>query len=714
MICSHCGQDCQTTELIPICSICSEQSFLQPLNQKEFSYRREQGQIGKERRGEIVRKIGQGRLGSQLEIIEGAKVFQLPEHWAFRDLFISNSSVYQEIQNRKNEKKEAIHQVKSSKRNTFLKAFGFMAGSILIAKFGYENEWFVFDVDLESKQTENLFSEMPLSFQEYLNEVELDPSFQEKTRQEIELVLVENNRKNLLNLKENLEQELKRAPRQSDELLLYLQTSMQLREVNPAFGVWLMWAQEISSNMILKKRVLSLWAFYQSDRKSMKEALVGCAEDDFCKTMSAFLNDSLSEVKDGFSSSFILEQILRAEDVEQYGAIADQIEKISPENSVVWALRADDALLKGNFEEAKKALEKCLSLDQTNQQAQTWSLQLGFRYGTEVDISSWVVDKQKHLSVKKAEMQAMRNLLLARYYYEQKNFEEAKAKLEAISDPRAKDLASLLRSRITLLEGKEKESRIALKEVKTRPKGQNARLLQGLLLVELGDLQAANTSLANLEALGPHHWMLNLTIAIETKNLPLLKKSLVKLSVTDLETIYLRNWEDSWVPQIPKDRLFLAAKNIIRTDIEKEKWEQMLEWCFQQQSFQKESLAYLGNSDAAVQAILTQSLIKEEKWTQASKTIQRAKVLAPTEELLPIIQQIVNAGVGRKDIASRELELLSQKERSKALFHWFWKGFSLAENTKKAKEYEELFWTSLPNRIVTQEYQLVWEEKEEK
>ena len=713
MVCSHCGQDCQTAELIPICSLCSEQLFLLPLNQQEFAYRRIKGQIGRERRGEIIRKIGQGRLTSQLEVIEGLKVIPLASHWAFREIFISGTSLHKEIEQRKNEKDEAIFKVRASRRKAFLWATLFLCLSGFIAKEGIERNLFVFDIDLGPKKALSISSEVPQSFLEHLKIITLDEGFEKKTVQEIETILHRNNRKDLLELQRNLEQGLRRAPRQGDEFLLYLQTSFQLGDENPALGIWSIWAREVSNNTSLKHRVMALWNFSQSNRQGMKDALILCPDDVFCKTMSAFLEGDLEDVTDGFSSSFVLETILKSGETNQYQKVATQIEKFAPENSIVWALRADDALLNRDFKRGKAALEQCLRLDQANQQAQIWMLQLSFKMGFPVNSSSWVIENYQEQSIEIAKKQSYQNLLLARHYLEQEKWAEAKARLELIFDPAVKDAALLLKARIALLEGKNDEARSALKEISTRPKSPNAHLLNGLLLIEMGDLQAANMILSRLESMEAQKWILSIVIATESKNIPLLEKSLTRLAVVDLETVYIRGWEDSWIPEIPKSFLFEESKAVLRSHIEYEKLEQMLAWTFRQPSFHPERLLEFGNSDVSIQAMVAQYSMNNNDWELAYKTVQRAKLLAPNERTLLIMQQIINAGIGRKSAASQELELLSKKERTGALYHWFWQGFTLTDNEEKALEFEELFWSTLPEQIVRSEYPLVWQENTE-
>ena len=711
MVCSHCGHDCQTADLIPICSLCSERLFLHPLNQQEFTYRRIQGQIGRERRGEIIRKIGQGRLTPQLEVIEGLRVIPLAQHEAFREIFISGTSVNKEVEQRKNEKEQAIFEVKRLRRKTFMWAFMFLLFSGFTAFAGFEKNLFV--LDLEPEKTEPISPDVPVSFQEYLSAIKLDDNFEKKTLQEIETILHRNNPKDLLELQKNLEQELHRSTQRGDELLLYLQTLFQLGGENPTLGIWSVWAEKISDNISLKNRVMALWRFSQSDREGMKEALILCADDVFCKTMNDFLEGDLENVSDGFSGSFVLEKILESGQTDQYEKVATQIEKFAPEDSIVWALRADAAISSRDFKRAKEALTQCLRLNQANQQAQIWMLQLSFKMDFIADSSSWVIEKHQEQSIEIAKKQNYQDLLLARHYLEQEKWKEAKARLDLIFDPSVKDSAFLLKAHIALSEGNLDQVRLALKEVSGRSKSPNAHLLHGLLLVEMGDLQAASVILSGLESLEAQKWILSIAMAAESKNLPLLKKSLMRLSVVDLETVYLRGWDDSWVPKIGQDVLFQRSKKLIYSDIEYEKLEQMLAWSFNQSNFHPERLLEFGNADVSIQAIVAQYSMNNDDWNLAYKTAKRAKVLAPNEGTLLIMGQIINAGRGDKLIASQELEILSQKKRTDALYHWFWKGFVLSDNEEKAKEYEELFWSKLPEQIVRSEYPLVWKEDTE-
>jgi hypothetical protein len=661
------------------------------------------------RKEEILRKMAQGRLDDSIEVYGlpngNWQWCTLREHTEFSEMFVTGTEGYDLVHGMRKQRTDGIRQVRSAKRRSLLSGVALSAVLLTTAWFGYNNGWFLVEVDPfavsqgdDVAAPEDLISVLQKGSKGTVKQAD----FWTMNDAEIDA------------LQRSLWSDLAQNPRQGRELLMWLQTLL-LRPNGHEFmkeglfpPAWLGFALSLEHPTEMGHRVRAMWRAVQGDPSTMAQELTQCASDRWCQSMQAALNQDWTANLDGPGLVLLAQYALHLNAMNAWGDLSQRLISAN-QSDLGYVLQAESAIQQGNETLLREALDNApdwLTVD-------LWRMRTNDAQPPETvaqtqQRSDWA-DAEPRIQGVWALEQAARWLRISGddSLKQIETWMTAGDWLEGdFPGMMLTDRFALVHAQSLLQSGQREAAIQVLTGIQQSFEDDLLNLWLGLLWVQAEDLRNASAVTERLPQEGSHYWLLQVFISVQSQNTKLIEQSLNRIVYTDVGALKVRRVHETWVPQFNWTPVLTQAKMFLNQGSLSSEYVEIIQW------LAGEQVTFRGVSDgwAPGWAAKTQYALERQQYNRAFDAVNRLRRLAPGEACGEILSQIVNVKVGRPDIAERELKLFAQKERSHVWHRWLYLSFSELEDTEMSEMYRTKWAPNVQPRNISVNLQTMWDD----
>jgi len=696
----------QSSTAFLVCDPCQKRGVGQSVSEQSFEYKRSvDGRVLSERHGEMIRKMGQGRLDSNIQIfdVQGSEWqwVSAEQSTHFAPIGIENSKVSNMIADRKDLDRQQRSQQKWSVRLRFLRTLVGMSVVLGLAYTGWEQNWFVVDVDPFAVEQGEDFP-IPDGLKEALSELPVKPKV--FSGEEISKALM--NKSQWSGVEATLRADLSNNIRQGTELLQWLQVKMLLHNPmvsdNPFPAKWLQFALSLHAPEDLRHRVTAMWHLLQGDLTSTMDVLNQCTADPWCKAYWLPLEGMAIASPSALQAQMAAEYTLSFADMDSYAKGASEAHGAGLDD-LSNLLTAENALHEWDSKLAAVAVSKLQHSPYASLRLKLWDQRLNpsipviaqtstastlwktasiqTRGGWALEqAGGWLQADDKHASQRIEEWVATGD------WFE--------GDFDNVLLP---DRFQLIRAQSSIYQGDRKQALEHLGQIQSTFTDPLLNFWLGLQWVQVDSLRNAITIADSMSPDTPHHWMLKVVIAVQSNNADLLTQSLDGVARTDVSLLTERTFFQTWVPPFNWTNLLAQAEEQFKEGNIQAHYGMVLEW------LKGNNPNGFRHADgwATGWMVRAQYAYSQGRFQEAQVAISRFRRVETDSVAGEILSQLVNSQAGRADIAKRELGLIAQRERSPAWGHWLSMGFVAVGSIELATEMKERWYPVLPKRNVS-------------
>ena len=697
-----------------VCDACQQRGLVKSLSEQSFVYRKaSNGRSLTERHGEIIRKMGQGRLDKTIQVYD---VYDARWDWIpvtrsiyFAGTAIAASKLSGAIEQRQLSDRKQRSQQQWTARVRFIKAFLGMSVVLGVAYVGWEQDWFLIDVDpFAVEQGTDVLIPPDL-------EIALKTDVKVSNQRELNIEKAIVNRAQWMAAEKILKQDLSQNPRQGTELLQWLQVKILLHEPavsdNPFPAGWLQFALSLHHPEDLGYRVKAMWYLLQGDRELMLNTLEQCPSDPWCLAYTQAMTEQIDALDTTVSIQLAGEYALSFERVGSFDGLSIKA-KEKGLNNLEYLLAAESALQTLDVEAAAKWVYSLQESEYKTLRLTLWNQRLN--PSNPVTVASIT----KSDLWKSATPQTQGGLALEQAgAWLQANDPQANQRIEewyAAGDWFQGDFETvtlpgrfqLIRAQSAIYAGESKKALEHLGKIQSSFDDPLLNFWLGLQWVQIDSLQNAISIADAMSSDTPHHWMLKVVIAVQSKNADLLTQSLDRIARTDLSLLSERTLFQTWVPPFNWTNLLSQAESQFQSGNIQSHYGMVLEWL----KGKDPNIVRHADGWPTAWIVRAQYAYKMKRFNEAQTYISRFRRLEADSVPGEILSQLVNINIGRADIAKRELGLIAQRERSSAWGHWFSLGFDSVNADELARESHQRWYPVLPARNVSADQFFLFDE----
>ena len=732
LYCCHCAAECSSlvNQMLPICEICITQDPLATVTERQYLYKREK-KITSDKHREIIRKIGQNRLSTNIFIqsvgfLGVSEYVPLWKHIDFAGIYIKDSVLYMQIHAKKTQEQQVVQKMHSNNRNKTI--VGGVLAMLLMGGgwYGYQEKLFLVNFDPFSAFQQNQEG-LPISVKEYLETIAQNPVTGlslAMDKESIIRVLREGEPQKLAVLRRQLAELLVEHPLQGNELLwlLYLELQTQ-RDWNSVWGVWKDFAFTLPHTTELDADLLALWWFRQENLDKLKHQLGECSEIPLCLAIMDYIHLGQTTIDtqqlSGVSLVVFAEKQLHEKNVENYENVGNIVISKNPNHPLGYILLAEALLKKQLYTEALDMIEK--AINRSNQIGDThidslilWRLRLQQMLQIPVNVQAQNLPDIQKISPLYVDEIA---LYMMSVYLQQKEYSRMQELIPFINNIDSRNKSLLLLTQMHVEQETLSEARKSLSQIASKFDDPLLEFYRGWLSLQIQDVSSAIDISENFSKYSPYRWFIQSAVAIQTNNMRMLEQTLEQACFSDQDMIWTAYWHNAWVPMIATSQMWTSGVQILNNHVHKDEYTLILRWLTHQADFPTTKLAGLPKSKAhtqtmAAQILFTQAVRENKKnfFTQAQVHIQKARGIQSNNPAIDIVYQLVNAGIGREQVTIQELQLIAQKHNSPDFAHWMEQGFLLAGREDLATQFRLVLEPELKAREVSASYTLLLSE----
>lgn len=697
-----------------VCESCQVRGVAKVSGEQSFTYRKtSESRSVTERHGEIIRKMGQGRLDANIQVyeVQAGQWDWIPAtqsvYFAGSAIVDSNLSGVIEQRQRSDQKQRAKN--KWASRLRFIKSFVGMSVVLMVAYTGWEQGWFIIDADpFAIDQGEDI--PIPDSLLSHLktegHSGALGPIV-------IEDALI--NRREWESIEDILQKDLAKNPRQGTELLQWLQVKLLLHEPtisdSPFPAIWLQFALSLHHPEDLGKRVTAMWYLLQGDRDLMQQTLNTCPSDPWCLAYQQAMSGQYGSLDTSIATQLAGEYVLSFEQVDSLSIIAsraqvDGLTELSALLSAESAIQALDELAAAQWLQTLQGSQyQTLRLALWNQRL-TPSVPVSVANSTGSDLwlrstpqtqGGWALE-QAGAWLQADDPQA--NQRIEEWHDAGEWFQ---GDFETVLLP---DCFQLIRSQSAIYAGEPKKALEHLAKIQSTFDDPLLNFWLGLQWAQIDSLRNAITIADSMSPDTPHHWMLKVVIAVQSKNADLLTHALDAVARTDIALLSERTPFQTWVPPFNWAMLLTQAESQFQSGNIQSHYGMVVEWL----KGHDPNVIRHADGWATGWIVRAQYAYEKGRFTDAQTYISRFRRMEADSIPGEILSQLINIKIGRGDIAKRELGLIAQRERGKAWGHWLKIGFVEVGAVEQAMDAHRRWYPILPTRNVSADQFFLFDE----
>lgn len=695
-----------------LCTQCEQRGHLLPLAEQTFQYRKnETARPQTERHSEMIRKMGQGRMPTTIEVFDCTKGewrWQ-PSHQtiAFGGASIQNSQVTLAMTEKRAGDQKALSQHRWQHRWRTIRTLLGVGVTLGIAYVGFEEQWFVVDVDPFAV---DLGTDMAAP-------ADLIATLKEPGGMVSEALDIENglvHREQWDAIERTLRIDLANNPRQGKELLQWLQ--VKALQYDPTISEvpfpmeWLKFALSLHHEPNLGHRLQAIWYLTQGDLDNMRLRLGDCSEDLWCAGYHRALTGNVENVQNEVELQLLAEYALSFAETDKWIAIADQITQPTL-ISLATLLRAEQAVHNQDWGLAKELVHNLQSSEYASLRLALWQQRLS------KGAPQTVAQSQQMSIWKRGSIQTKGGWAL----------EQAGAWLSSGQSNAGQEIEAwitsdkwfegdfpmlLLQNRFQLIRAQQHlydgDLETAIADLTTIQSSFDDPLLafwQGLLWIQLDRLRNTTVIADSLDADTPHHWMLKVFIAIQSDNPKLLEQALDAMARTDVSLLYERTMMQTWIPAFNWSPLLKKAEAMIASTKIRSDYATVLAWL----DGQNPSHYKYADGWGTGWIVCAQYAYAKQQYTRAHTCINQFRTLDSRSVAGELLSQLINIEIERADIAKRELGLIAQRERSDAWGRWLALGFGKVNSIEEQQSAIERWYPALPVRNISAEQHFLFD-----
>ena len=695
-----------------VCEPCQKQMTTVPIATRIYQYRRnQQSSTMSGRREEIVRKIARGRLDESIQIFgffdDEWQWGTLKTHPDFAELFVVGTPLYQKSKGFKSEQKDTLQQVRLAKRRSVVLGLITSCTLLTTAWFGFQEGWFLVEMDPFSvSQGDDV--EVPADLLEVLNinpssvSNKLDNDFWSMEPIDID------------SLQKMFWSDLANNPRQGRELLLWLQTLL-LRPKSFSFmqdglfpPAWLGFALSLEHPPDLGHRVKALWRAVQGDVGSMAKELELCGSDRWCQALKAALSQEWTANLEPPGLVILSEYALHREEVAQWRGLAERLisaneVRMGQMLMAEYAIQtADDSLLAESLDSLPEELIVDLwrlrtDLEQLPESVSSTKKRPDWNSFPIQIQGAWALEQAgRWLRVSQSD-----SLQRINEWFSAGDWLEGDFPGVMLSDR-----FILIQAQALIQNDQRKEAIAVLSSLQQSFQDDLLNLWLGLLWIQVEDLRNASTIAERLSKEGSHYWLLQVFISVQSQNSQLIRQSLDRIVFTDVEGTLIRQVHQTWIPQFDWSPLLFQARNLVEQGTLSKDYGEILKWL----AGEAVTFRAISPNWTTGWAAKTQYALQRGQYNQAFSAVTRLRRLAPNEPGAEILSQMVNVQIGRSDIASRELKLFAQKERSSVWNRWLLGAFEHLGDDEMIATYRAKLHPKKHLRNISSNIHTIWDD----
>ncbi len=695
-----------------LCTRCEQRGHLLPLAEQIFQYRKsETARPQSERHGEMIRKMGQGRLQTTIEIFDctnGEWSWKISSQTvAFAGASIQNSQVTQAMSEKKAGDQKALSQQRWRNRWRTIRTLVGVGATLGVAYLGFEQQWFVIDVDPFAVD-QGTDMAVPTDMIAVLKE----PVGTVPSTSDIEKGL--GTRTQWDGIERTLRADLANNPRQGTELLQWLQ--VKALQYDPTTSEvpfpmeWLRFALSLHHEPNLGNRLQVIWHLTQGDLDSMRLRLRDCPEDKWCAGYHRALTGNIDSVQNDVELQLLAEYALSFAETDKWSVIADQMQEPNL-TSLATLLRAEKAVHNQDWGMAKELVHNLQSSEYASLRLALWEQRLSKN-------APQTVGQSKQMAIwNKGSIQTKGAWAL----------EQAGAWLSSGQSNAGQEIEAwmtsdkwfegdfpnlLLQNRFQLIRAQQHfydgDLDTAIADLTTIQSSFADPLLafwQGLLWIQLDRLRNTTVIAETLDVDTPHHWMLKVLIAIQSDNPKLLEQALDAIARTDIRLLYERTMMQTWVPAFNWSPLLKKAEGMITSTKVRSDYATVLAWLDGQNPSHYKHADGWGTG----WLVCAQYAYAKQQYTPAHTCVNQFRALDSRSVAGELLSQLINIEIGRADIAKRELGLIAQRERSAAWGRWLALGFGKVNSIEEQQSAMERWYPPLPVRNISAEQHFLFD-----
>ena len=697
-----------------VCDTCQQRGLVLSLNEQSFVYRKTtSGRSFTERQGEMIRKMGQGRLDRTIQVYD---VYEFEWQWIpvnrsiyFAGTAIAESTLSGAIEQRQQSDRKQRSQQKWTARIRLLTAFVVMSTVLGVAYTGWERDWFVINADpfaVEQGQDSPIPDDLEMTLKNGVKR-------KESQTFDIEEALVD--RTQWSRVEEVLQYDLSQNPRQGTELLQWLQVKILTHEPtvsdNPFPAKWLQFALSLHHPEELGHRVKAMWYLLQGDRQAMVSALQMCSKDQWCLAYTQAMTRSLEDLETSIAIQLAGEYALSFEQVESFESLSSKAKEYGLTNLQA-LLAAESALQNLDVGTSAKWVNDLQDSEYTTLRLALWNQRLNpsnpvsvskttkskfWTIATPQTRGAWALE-QAGAWLKADDTQANERIeeWFASGDWFQGDFENAVLP----------DRFQLIRAQSAMYAGDVKKALEHLGKIQSSFDDPLLNLWLGLQWVQVDSLQNAISIAESMSSDTPHHWMLKAVIAVQSKNAELLTQALDRIARTDLSLLSERTLFQTWVPSFNWSNVLSQAEEQFQSGNIQSHYRMVLEWL----KGKDPNIVRHADGWPTAWIVRAQYAYEMGRYNEAQTFISRFRRLEADSVPGEILSQLINIKIGRADIAKRELGLIAQRERSSAWGHWFSVGFQGVNALALATEARHRWYPVLPTRNISADQFFLFDE----
>ena len=657
--------------------------------------------------------MGQGRLDATIQVYdiqEGLWGWISASHSvSFAGSAIVDSNLSSAIEQRQRSDKKQRSQQKWTTRFRFVKTFIGMSLVLSIAYMGWAQGWFIIDTDPFAVQQGEDVSIPDDLLKQLATEV---PSGSTSTIV-IEDALI--NRSQWVSVATVLQKDLAKNPRQGKELLQWLQVQLLMHEPtisdSPFPASWLQFALSLHHPESLGKRVTAMWYLLQGDRDLMLQTLKMCPSDSWCTAYQNAITGRYDSLDTSISTQLAGEYALSFEQVESLSDIAVRAQEEGL-TELFALLSSESAIQSLNVTEAAKWIQTLQGSQYQTLRLALWHQRLTPMAPVSVENSTgsdlWIRATPQTqggwaLEQAGAWLQAddpQANQRIEEWYGAGEWFQ---GDFETVLLP---DRFQLIRSQSLIYAGESKKALEHLAKIQSTFDDPLLNFWLGLQWVQIDSLRNAIAIADAMSPDTPHHWMLKVVIAVQSKNADLLTQALDGVARTDVALLSERTLFQTWVPPFNWTSLLAQAEGQFQSGNIQGHYGMVLEWL----KGNNPNVIRHADGWATGWIVKAQHAYENGLFNDAHTYISRFRRMEADSVPGEILSQLINVKIGREDIAKRELGLIAQRERSAAWGHWFQIGFTGVEDIDQAMDAHRRWYPTLPTRNVSADQFFLFDE----